>query len=191
MDADVKTPVPESEEPKAAEAVAPAEPVKPGEKTDPALLLKSLQEERRKRQEMEAEIARLQTASNLVTEPISDEGRFLKREIDSVKDKLAVTERENQLLKLQGDYPVLRDKSAELEAYMAENPGMKLETAAKAFLAENGLLEPAKPRKGLEPEVGGGRQPVSTGMTPDEVDDLRVNNYNEYARRIRAGQIKF
>lgn len=185
--------VPVSEEPTPTEVVTEVVPVKPGEKTDPALLLKSLHEEKEKRRLLEAELelARKEQA-NVISEPISDEGRFLKSQIDTIAQKLAEEEKRKQLEALQSAFPALKDKSAEFEAFRSdpENAGMKLETAARAFLVERDLLTPPAPRKGLEQNSGGTRTVPKEGLTPEEIKDLRVNNFRKYSDMVRSGKIK-
>lgn len=168
---------------------------KPGEKTDPALLLKSLQEERAEVRRLtdEIEVLRNPKPTELPAgEVFSDEGKVLDSKIIQLQAKIEATEMEKALTSVQAQFPVLADKAAEFEAYRAENPGMKLETAAKAFLVENNLLEAAPVRKGLESSTGGPRGPVVNdgSMSADEVDQLRVTNYKEYVRRLKEGSIK-
>ena len=165
-----------------------AEPVvtsQPGEKTDSALLLKSLQEERDKRRELEAQLA-LQTPPNDV---FSDEGRLLKKEIDDLKAATARREEEERLSLVQSQYPAVKDKSAEFEQFRADNPGMRLETAAKAFLVENNLFD-TQPRKGLERQTGGGRTAPKEGMSVDDITELRTTNFRKYSQLVREGKIK-
>ena len=189
MDTDVNQ-VPVSEEPKPAEVVTETVP-QPGEKTESALLLKSLQEVRAEKKELEAEIARLQS-QQVVTEPISDEGRMLKSQIDHLQSIVLAGENQKQMSALEANYPALKDKSAEFEAFRTnpENAGMKIETAAKAFLAENDLLAPPVQRKGLERDTGGGRVVPQQGLSPSEIGELRVNNYRKYSQLVREGKIK-
>ena len=186
--------VPVSGEPITPEVVTPEVP-KPGEKTDPALLLKSLQEERDKRKVLEAELEteRQKNVSENTGEIVSDEGKALLTKISTLEREIIQGKEQDQIRTLQVQFPALKDKADEFEVYRTspEYAGMKLETAAKAFLAENELLVTPKSRKGLENAAGGGqRAPQSQGMTPEEIDNLRVTNYNEYARRIRVGTLK-
>lgn len=178
------------------EPVIEAEPVEevietvtPGSKTEPELLLKSLHDERDKRRELESELQRLKDVSENAGAVVSDEGIALQGQIAELKATIRNTEEKNTLQALESKYPALKDKASELEIYRLENPGMKLETAAKAFLTENDLLQAPKPRKGLETTNGGGRVPQKTGLTPDEIDEMRVNNYGEYTKRLRAGTL--
>ena len=63
----------------------------PGTKTDSALLLKSLQEEREKRRELEEELTNLKS-SVPSDEVFSDEGKALKSEINILKSELSEVE---------------------------------------------------------------------------------------------------
>lgn len=165
--------------------------IKPGEKTDSALLLKSLQEEREKRRQAEADLeAERIRNSQPQGQVVSDEGKLLDTKISALEAELRASRQDREMASVTNKFPAIGDKREEFEQFIADNPGMRLETAAKAFLVENDLLEPTQSRKGLESGGGGGRAPVTTGMTPEEIDSLRVNNYNEYARRIRAGTLK-
>lgn len=191
---EVVNPDPVTEGQVPAEVVTPAAPVdpKPGEKTDSALLLKSLQEEREKRRQAEAELeAERIRNSQPRAEVVSDEGRLLDTKISALEAEIRVTREEREMASVQSKFPALADKRDEFEQFRADNPGMRLETAAKAFLAENDLLTPITPRKGLEPVSGGGRTPIpQDGMSAAEADELRSSNYNEYARRIKNGTLK-
>jgi len=173
----------------AAEAVAEvATPVTPpGAKTDPTELLASLQKEREKRRELEAEIERLQAApaGEVI---LSEEGRFLKEQIDRLTGTLSVREKAEQLAAIQAVHPALKDKASEFETYLEENKGMAPEIAAKAFLIENDLVD-VQPRKGLEKETGGARAPVKTGRTEAEVAELRKNNYRQYQKELAKGTL--
>lgn len=161
----------------------------PGEKTDPALLLKSLQEERdEKRRERELRLAAEERLRALETAPepdvYSDEGQALKSQLKSLEDKIALKE-------LADKFPQLKDKAPEFEDYRTNpaNAGMSIETAAKAFLVERDLLVKAEPRKGLETDTGGGRAPVKTGMTEEEKATLRTTNFREYSKRLKNGTL--
>lgn len=159
----------------------------PGEKTDSALLLKSLQEERDKRRDLEAEIATLKTQP--VAEVFSDEGKLLADKIARLEQDRDDERRQNQMTQVQLQYPAIKDKSAEFDNYLAENPGMRLEVAAKSFLVENNLFE-SQPRKGLERQTGGGRVSPKEGMSVEDITDLRTNNFRKYAQLLREGKIK-
>lgn len=176
------------EVPETAEVVTPEVP--PGAKTDSVALLESLQKEREKRRELEAQLQELKSAPE-TGEIVSDEGKALLKKIATLEEKLSSKDKQEMLGTIFTQYPVLKDKTPEFEQFCEENPGMKLETAAKAFLVEKDLFVPAQPRKGLEKATGGGRTPPSTGMTIQEVDELRTTNYRKYSEMVRKGQIKF
>lgn len=176
-----------TEEPHTEEVVTKPVP-KPGEKTDSALLLKSLQEEREEKRLLKEEIATLRAAPQ--KEVFSDEGQVLFNEITQLKSKLASQEKAEKLSSVFEQNPILKDKAAEFDAYLQDNEGMKLETAAKAFLIENNLSPTIQTRKGLEKQSGGGRVVPSGEPTIDELDNLRTTNYRKYSDMVRKGQIK-
>lgn len=182
------------EAPETTEEVTEVSP--PGAKTDPALLLEKLHEERDKRREeeklrkeAEAELQRLKDVPE--GEVVSEEGRMLQAEIRRLQAQVASSEESARLTNLQTKFPVLKDKESEFKDFLSdpENRGMKIETAARAFLTENSLLETPPARKGLERTTGGTRAPAKVGMTPEEMDDLRTTNYAEYRKRIKAGTL--
>lgn len=159
------------------------EPVKPGEKTDSALLLKSLQEEREKRRLVEEKLLALENQSPENNDVFSDEGKLLKQEISSLREKIEVKE-------LLDQYPAIKDKSAEFNEFRTEYPGIPVDKIAKIFLAEKGLLEPHAPRKGLEKPSGGGKSIPTGEMTTEEVSNLRNNNFRKYMSLVKEGKIK-
>lgn len=181
----------------AIEEVA-TEPVLPGSKTDSSLLLESLQEEREKRRILEEEkklleqkLVEKENSSTFSDEEIySDEGKILKGQISNLKSELSEVKTELTKERLISTNPIFKEKWEEFEEFRSnpENKGMNMRTAAKAFLVENGLLEPT--RKGLEKPTGGQRTPISSGMTADEVKTLRQTNYTKYKEMIQKGLIK-
>jgi len=162
-------------------------PIQAGDKTDPNLLLKSLQEEREKRRLLEEELETLKSSA-LSEEVYSDEGKILKKQITTLTEKINFIEEEKILQGLYFQYPVLKDKSAEFDEFRKDYPRTKLENVAKLYLAENGLLEPV--RKGLEKPTGGPRAPLTSGMTADDVKTLRETNFKKYQEMVSKGQIK-
>lgn len=165
-------------------------PTQPGEKTDPALLLKSLQEERQKRKELEQALEQATLTNKVLPddEVMSDEGRALKSEISSLTAKIAQIEEEKELDKLYAQYPLLKEKANEFNEYRkAEHPRAKIGSVAKLYLAEQGLLE--VPRKGLEKQTGGDRTPVSSEIKPEDLKNLRVNNPKKYQEMLTKGLI--
>ena len=136
-------------EPEPLEPVVTPEPTPtppaPGDKTPPNLLLKSLQEEKEKRRELEQEkadlveqVKQLENSSS-DNEVFSDEGKALLEKIKGIEGQLAETKNENAKLTLLKDNPILEEHYADFETYRAlpENKGMALETAAKAFIIDN------------------------------------------------------
>jgi len=180
---DVKTQEPE---------VKPTEEVKPkaqaGDKTDPNLLLKSLQGEREKRRLLEEELETLKSSALSEDEVFSDEGKALKKQITALTEKINSIEEDKNLQAVYSQYPVLREKSEDFDTFRAEYPRTKLGNVAKLYLAENGLLEPT--RKGLEKTTGGPRIPMTSGMTADDVKKLRETNFKKYQDMLSKGLIK-
>lgn len=180
--------------PVSPEEHTPANPA--GSKTDSELLLISLKEEREKRR-LESERANLLEqeleqlkSSTLPDEAFSDEGKLLESKISSLGKDLSDVRSELAKSKLISTNPIFKEKWSEFEEFHAhpDNKGMNLNTAAKAFLVENGLLEPT--RKGLEQPTGGTRTPLTTGMTAEDIKTLRETNYKKYQEMVIKGLIK-
>ncbi len=185
----VKTQSVEKEQKQAEVVDKPAQSViQAGDKTDPNLLLESLKKEREKRRLLEEELQTLKSSTS--SEDIfSDEGKALKNQISTLEARVALAEEEKNLEKLYSQFPVLRDKAEEFNTFrQAEHPRAKMESVAKLFLVENGLLD--APRKGLEKPTGGQRTPSTSGMTADDVKTLRQTNFKKYQEMIMKGQIK-
>lgn len=168
--------------------------VAPGAKTDSALLLESLKEEREKRRLAEAKVAEQEAELLARNQPeadiYSDEGKVLLTRISNIEIQLTSREEREMLVSVQAKFPQIKDKQAEFEQFRSENPGMKLETQAKAFLVENDLFEPTIVRKGLEKSSGGGRVPVKEGMTQEEITKIRLENPRKFREMLKSGQIK-
>jgi len=108
----------------------------------------------------------------------------VRREIQSLKE-------ERQLESIYSEYPDLKDKMQEFDEFKQDYPMDKWKSAAKLFLLENGLLESAPKRKGLEPAGRGTRtKPTSNKMTADDAKRLREENYPKYREMLKAGKIK-
>lgn len=178
--------------PQASEATKQVtQPAPAGAKTDSELLLKSLQEERERRRKVEEELNILkQTAPlNNDDEVYSDEGKTLKSKIDLLEERLSTLSEEREIERMLAQYPALKDKASEFKEFRkSEHPRAKVESVAKIFLAENGLLEPK--RQGLESPTGGTRTPMTSGMTSEEVKHLRETNYRKYLDMLKKDQIK-
>lgn len=164
-----------------APVVASTSPAtQPGDKTESALLLESLQEERRKRKELEDKLNNL-TTTIPSDEVYSDEGKVLQSKIESLEEKL-------ELQELKERFPQLKEMSSEFQEFRKDFPRHKGENVAKLFLSEKGLLEPA--RKGLEKPTGGPHVPLSQGMTQEDVKRLRETDYRKYKDMLSKGLIK-
>lgn len=172
------------------EVVSTPTAVQVGDKTPPNLLLKSLQEERDKRKELEEELENLKSSIPSDSEVYSDEGKALQSKISTLTTELSEVKGELAKKDLLLSQPILKDKWDEFEKFRSdpENKGMNLRTAAKAFLTEMGLLEPQ--RKGLEKTTGGPRVPMASGMSVDDVANLRKNNFKKYQELLKKGLLK-
>lgn len=165
-------------------------PPAPGSKTDPALLLQAVQDERKKRQEAEDEIKRLQDVISS-GDSSNEEVRGMKGQIDELKSTIHGLTRTNELTKLEVKFPALKDKGTEFTSYLndPQNAGMSLETAAKAFLIDNNLMDTPPIRKGMEAPSGGGRQAAPQGLTFAEISEVRKNNPRKYSQMLREGKL--
>lgn len=132
--------------------------------------------------ELTSEITRLQ-------EQVPSE--FRDERVGALQSQLAEIQQERSVAKVQEKYPQLKEVWSDFETFRAdeENKGMNLVTAAKAFLAEKGLMDSSK-RPGLERPTGGDRTPIASGMTPEQVKSLRETDYRKYSEMVRKGQIK-
>ncbi len=160
----------------------------PGSKTDSVLLLQSLQEERGKRKELEDRIALLESSHS--SDHSTDDIETLKADLQDSNARIDALTLDKDKSDLISANPVLKEKWEEFETFRndPENTGMSMKTAAKAFLAENGLLDPS--RKGLEETTGGPRENPSQGMSVEEIKNLRETNFPKYKEMVKKGQIK-
>lgn len=163
-----------------------------GDKTDSALLLESLQAEREKRRLVEEELRLLREipAENPIDEAVSDEGRALQTKINSLEAKFEQLEEEKQVAEIQTQYPAIKDKMTEFNEFKQDYPRHKLESIAKLFLVEKGLMESTIPRKGLETATGGDRTPAPTGMTAKDVKELRTTDFRKYQEMLISGKLR-
>lgn len=195
----VKTPVTE-ETPLEVTPEEATPVVQPGDKTEPNLLLKSLQDEREKRRLAEEEKRLLEeqlkinSSTPSVSEAFSDEGKLLEsnfnKQISELKSELTKVTSESLKKDVLTTYPILKEKWEDFETFQSdpENKGMSLKTAAKAFLVENELL--GTTRKGLEKPTGGTRTPAPSGMTAADVKTLRETDFKKYQEMLIRGEIK-
>ena len=139
--------------------------------------------ERLKKLEKEHEALRAQLEPNdVLPEPDERYGQL--------ESKLSTIEGQLQKREVLEAYPVLKDVWDDFDTFRAdpENAGMSMKTAAKAFIAEKELNIPK--RKGVERPTGGPRAPIASGMTVEEVSNLRKNNYKKYVDLLQKGLIK-
>ncbi len=190
MNEDVNTPLESQEVEATTEEIVEESTVEteettqePGSKTESSLLLKSLQEEREKRRLLEEELNAIRSSEDLTDDEIRVELNRVKTQLHAITEDKALTD-------LQGKYPALKDKTEEFNEYRKDFPESKLDAAAKAFLAEKGLLQSVEPRKGLEKSSGGGRTAPSQGLSADDITDLRTNNFRKYRQMVTEGKIK-
>jgi hypothetical protein len=161
-----------------------------GSQTPPEFLYAALAEERELRKQAEAKLAEI-TPVLSTDEVFSDEGKAIKGEVETLKERLEQFEDAQRLKDLQSLYPALKDKTAEFEDYRKDFPRHKLENVAKLFLTENGLMQVTQERKGLEQPSGGGhRDAVSLDMTADDAKTLRETNYKKYLELLHAGKLQ-
>lgn len=185
--------------------LAPADPEKPldpappkGSQTPDERQQAAFLEERRKRKDLErqideknAELERLKSGhSDLDDDTLSEGEKALRKQIDGLHKRLDQEAESRTLEQLQAKHPVLSDKSEEFEEFRRQYPGVPLAKVANLYLSENGLLNPAPARKGLERTPGGPKTAPASGYTAEELKDLRTNNYRKYERLIEEGKIK-
>ncbi len=174
----------------------------PGEKTDPALLLKSLQETRDQKRDAEAREQAAITAQKLAEDklaalqheiasgdPSSAEGKVLQDKVSNLESEMDTMRQDKIFGDLQVKYPVLKDNLDKFKEFKKAYPTGNDESVLKVFLAENNLLGAQPPRKGLEPPTGGPRNPTNPQMTTDEITNLRVTNFRKYSQLVREGKI--
>jgi len=180
---------PESQLPDAP-VVTPANVTPPvGAQTPQENLYAALAEERQRRKEAEAKLNNIATEDPSEPDVISDEAKILKGHIDTLSAKISQMEEDKSIEKLCVEYPLLKENLDKFNDFrLAEHPRAKIESVAKIYLAENGLLESR--RVGLENPTGGGRAPVSKGMTSDDIANLRKNNWKKYQDLLSKGLLK-
>lgn len=158
----------------------------------------ALERERAKRAEAErllneanARLAELESGNAPSSEVFSDEGKAIMDTVKNLQQQIAGFQRREEMAQIIGVFPQLAEKRAEFDTFVATKPGYSLQDAAQLFIVESGIIvdEPPKPRKGVERPTGGSRLPPKTGMSADEVDDLRINHPRKFAQMIRDGKI--
>lgn len=193
---DVTPPVPQAEPVVVPEVTTPPAPtpVAPGSKTDSELLLQSLKEEREKRRVLEAELAEARKTSTppIPSEGWSDEGKaIIEQVVGPLQNQVTGLSEELAIRDLLVQYPALNGKLTEFKEFRKARSGYSLGDAATLFLSENGLTPAAPKRQGLEkPSGGGNRAPAApTGLTKEDVENLRKNDYKKYVKLLKEGKI--
>ena len=186
------------------EATPNASQDKPGDKTPPHELLASLQAERErrriseiKRKELEEQLLILKNSSTSTEgEAFSDEGKLLEQKINSrtqaLEAELAKIKDESATRELLSQNPVLKEHLTEFNEYRdnPDNGGMSIQTAAKVFMVEKGLMD-TKKRVGLEKPTGSTREPSTVGkMTAADARRLRETNFKKYQEMVLKDQIQ-
>jgi hypothetical protein len=162
----------------------PPDPL-PGEKTDPVLLLDSLQKERDKRKTAEDALA--QAKADLLKAQEGN-GTASKEEVETLQGQIDVLTENLALKDLVEAHPVLKGHESEFTEFCKAYPGVTKDAAVKLFISEKDL-EPTK-RKGFAPVTGGPREPLKEGYSAEEIADLRKNDFRRYSRLVREGKIK-
>ena len=116
---------------------------------------------------------------------------FEDEDVSKLKNDVTALQSELGQSKLTKKYPQLEETWEDFEKYHQdpENAGMKLETATKAFLVDKDLL--GTRRKGLEKATGGNKAPQTTGMSLEDIENVRKNDGPKYREMLKKGQIKF
>lgn len=133
----------------------------------------------------EARVKELELLDNDSSSEFEDE------DVSKLKNDVTALQSELGQSKLTKKYPQLEETWEDFEKYHQdpENAGMKLETAAKAFLVDKDLL--GTRRKGLEKATGGNKAPQTTGMSLEDIENVRKNDGPKYREMLKKGQIKF
>lgn len=178
--------------PSTVPAPAPADPVVPTVevKTPPNELLAALHEERELRKQAEQKLKDYESghsSPSADTEPVSEEGKVLKSQIDSMAVELSAIKRERENDALFANYPQLKDKKEDFIKFREGYTDTPPETVAKIFLAEHDLLEPK--RKGLERPTSGPKTAPTAKYTPEEIDRIRTTQPRRFIELIRSGAI--
>jgi len=171
-----------------------------GAQTPDNRLFAALQEERKKRHDLEERLVALENVNSqsgshssgesYLDEAISDEGRMILEKIKPLEKTIASLEDQLALKDLQMKFPELSGKLSEFDEYRKDYPRHKLENVAKLFLQEQGIAEASASRPGLE-SSSGGIKPVedSTSISAEEVDRIRTTQPRLFIKMIREGLI--
>lgn len=152
----------------------------------------ALKEEREKRKALEEEISTLK--SSISSDEEQDEDSDEAKRVKELTARLDTFERKETLRELETTHPYLKDKSDEFNEFLEdeENKNIPLHKAAQLFLAEKGQLSgETSERKGNEKPTGGPTAAPQTGLSTDEVERLRTQDFKQYEKLVREGKLKF
>jgi hypothetical protein len=152
----------------------------------------ALDEERRKRKELETQLKNIQitsVSSEIPAESLSDEGRLLQNKIEEQNKKIAMMIEEQNKERLFNKYPVLLDKEDEFNDFKLQYPGVPTDKVAKLFLSERNLLENKPPRKGLERPTSGPKSQREEVLTTQDVDRYMKGDEKKLQKMIMSGQL--
>lgn len=177
----------------------PAQPVTQqpkGSHTPDNQLYAALKDERERRKTLEARLEALESnsqssVSSYTSDDVySDEGKIILQQIEPLKKTIDSLQEQLEIKDLMVKYPSLQGKLEEFQAYRQEYPRHKLENVAKLFLSENGLLESAPARQGLESPSGGPKPKESSGtISAEEVDRIMKNQPKLFIKMLREGTL--
>lgn len=145
----------------------------------------ALVEERKMRKQAQVEAAEAEARLNSLSSSELDEEE-VESEPSDLEARLAKLEKDT----IYNTYPNLTDKRDEFETFLEENPHYPIDAGAKIFMAENDMFEKPK-RKGLERPTAGPKTPAKSGLTIEEIKDLRENHPRKYMDYLKSGKIKF
>lgn len=180
-----------SEPEKTQPAPVVAEPTEPQKPPKGFVPYQALEEERKLRKEAEEKLEKSVPLEEPDDDVFSDEGKVLKGEIGKISEKLRSIEQRESRREAEIEFPFLKDKKEEFEAFLEdeENKRLSIKKAAKLFAAELGMLAPEAPRKGLEKPTGGGQVAPEAKYSPEEIRNLMKNDWKTYERLLKEGKI--
>src|SRR3990167_4525852 len=147
----------------------------------------ALREERTKTELLEQSLAEREQELSEIKSSLAPEEEDPK--FSALSKQVKELQEERELDSVIAQNPLLKELRSELQEFRTkEHPRAKIASVAKVFLAEKGLLEPT--RQGLERPTGGDRTPAKTGLTNDEVAELRKTNYRKYMELVKSGALK-
>lgn len=171
-------------EPAPASAVEPEEPAETAapQPTPPKgyVPYADLKKERERRKELQTQLDSLQSSGA----PEEEETVEPTDDVATIRQEI----RELKLDKLVQQFPELNDKRAELDDYLEENSSLSLERAVNLFRLEAGLIGGSPERPGLETPTGGPKTAPTSGYTPEQVEEMRKNNYRLYQKLLAEGK---